>query len=296
MSEKCRLCPRDCKVDRTQSKGVCGMPEEVYIGRACRHMWEEPPISGTRGSGTIFFSGCPLKCVYCQNYSLSRGQGRKISVRELADIFKLLEDAGAHNINLVTATHYTRAILRAMEIYRPRVPVVFNCGGYESISTLETLKDAVDIWLPDYKYALPLPAQEYSAASDYPERALAALEYMRKLAPRDIFDENGIMQKGMIIRHLVLPGNLQNTFQVLENSVKIVGRDGFFSLMGQYYPAGEAAKFPCLSSPLKPLEYKLAISRAEKSGMKNTFIQSLEKNESKYTPVFDGSVGGEIYG
>ena len=182
----CRLCPRECGADRSESAGVCGVPQTVMIGRACRHIWEEPPISGTRGSGTVFFSGCPLKCVYCQNFALSRGQGVKISVRELADIFKLLEDAGAHNINLVTATHYALAVAEAAEIYRPKIPVVFNCGGYEKVRTLELLKDVVDIWLPDYKYALTLPAEKYSRAPDYPQKALEALLYMRELAPEDV--------------------------------------------------------------------------------------------------------------
>ena len=292
----CRLCPRECGADRSESAGVCGVPQTVMIGRACRHIWEEPPISGTRGSGTVFFSGCPLKCVYCQNFALSRGQGVKISVRELADIFKLLEDAGAHNINLVTATHYALAVAEAAEIYRPKIPVVFNCGGYEKVRTLELLKDVVDIWLPDYKYALTLPAEKYSRAPDYPQKALEALLYMRELAPEDVFDKDGIMQKGMIVRHLVLPGNTENTFAVEENVAKYLGKDTYFSLMGQYYPAGEAARFPELARRLKPLEYKLAVARAEKLGLVNTFIQYSEEEESKYTPVFDGTVTGAIYG
>lgn len=292
----CRLCPRECGADRSESAGVCGVPQTVMIGRACRHIWEEPPISGTRGSGTVFFSGCPLKCVYCQNFALSRGQGVKISVRELADIFKLLEDAGAHNINLVTATHYALAVAEAAEIYRPKIPVVFNCGGYEKVRTLELLKDVVDIWLPDYKYALTLPAEKYSRAPDYPQKALEALLYMRELAPEDVFDKDGIMQKGMIVRHLVLPGNTENTIAVEENVAKYLGKDTYFSLMGQYYPAGEAARFPELARRLKPLEYKLAVARAEKLGLVNTFIQYSEEEESKYTPVFDGTVTGGIYG
>lgn len=292
----CRLCPRECGADRSVSAGVCGVPQTVMIGRACRHIWEEPPISGTRGSGTVFFSGCPLKCVYCQNFALSRGQGVKISVRELADIFKLLEDAGAHNINLVTATHYALAVAEAAEIYRPKIPVVFNCGGYEKVRTLELLKDVVDIWLPDYKYALTLPAEKYSRAPDYPQKALEALLYMRELAPEDVFDKDGIMQKGMIVRHLVLPGNTENTIAVEENVAKYLGKDTYFSLMGQYYPAGEAARFPELARRLKPLEYKLAVARAEKLGLVNTFIQFSEEEESKYTPVFDGTVTGAIYG
>ena len=242
----CRLCPRECGADRSESAGVCGVPQTVMIGRACRHIWEEPPISGTRGSGTVFFSGCPLKCVYCQNFALSRGQGVKISVRELADIFKLLEDAGAHNINLVTATHYALAVAEAAEIYRPKIPVVFNCGGYEKVRTLELLKDVVDIWLPDYKYALTLPAEKYSRAPDYPQKALEALLYMRELAPEDVFDKDGIMQKGMIVRHLVLPGNTENTIAVEENVAKYLGKDTYFSLMGQYYPAGKRRVFPNL--------------------------------------------------
>ena len=173
---------------------------------------------------------------------------------------------------------------------------MFNCGGYESVETLELLKDLVDIWLPDYKYALRSPAEKYSRAPGYPETALKALQYMRLLAPKDIFDKDGVMQKGMIVRHLVLPGNLQNTFAVLENTAKYLGKDTYFSLMGQYYPAGRAKDFSELSRPLKPLEYKLAVARAEKLGMENTFIQYSGKDEKSYTPVFDGTVTGGIYG
>ena len=164
------------------------------------------------------------------------------------------------------------------------------------METLELLKDLVDIWLPDYKYALRSPAEKYSRAPDYPETALKALQYMRLLAPEDIFDKDGVMQKGMIVRHLVLPGNIQNTFAVLENTAKYLGKDTYFSLMGQYYPAGRAKDFPELSRPLKPLEYKLAVARAEKLGMENTFIQYSGKDEKSYTPVFDGTVTGGIYG
>ena len=292
----CTLCPRACGADRKNTFGACGMPAEIFIGRACRHIWEEPPLSGTRGSGTVFFAGCPLKCVYCQNFSLSRGGGVQITPQKLADIFKLLQDSGAHNLNLVTPTHYVPGILRAPDIFKPDIPVVYNCGGYESVSTLKLLKGAVDVWLPDFKYALSAPARKYSAAPDYPQRALEALCFMRSLAPADVFDTDGIMQKGMIVRHLVLPGNLDNTFAVTDAVVEHLGADTYFSLMGQYYPAGEAKNFAELSRPLKPLEYKLAVSHAEKAGMRNVFIQTLEKEEEKYTPVFDGTVTGEIYG
>lgn len=292
----CLLCPRACGADREKTVGFCGMSAQMRIGRACRHIWEEPPISGSRGSGTVFFSGCSLKCVYCQNYSLSRGEGVPVTPRELADIFRLLEDSGAHNIELITPSHFVTGILRAFEIYRPALPVVYNCGGYESLKTLELLRGVVDVWLPDHKYALSAPAKRYSAAPDYPERALAALLKMRELAPKDVFDKEGIMQKGMIVRHLVLPANAENTFAVLDSVAENLGKGTFFSLMRQYYPAGEAKNFPEINRPLKPLEYKACLAHAEKLGMENVFIQEEGEDEARYTPVFDGTVTGAIYG
>lgn len=291
----CAICPRRCGVERAVSKGYCNCGDSLSsmrIGLVSRHMWEEPPISGTMGSGTIFFAGCNLRCVYCQNFELSRGkEGRDVTPKQLADIFAMLDDSGVHNINLVTAGHCIEGILSAMDIYRPKIPVVFNCGGYESEEQILAIKDIVDIWLPDYKYSQPDIAREYSNAPDYPDVANKAIALMRKLQPKDEYDRNGIMLKGVIIRHMVLPSHIENTKGVLDNIYNSVGRNTCISLMSQYYPCGDADKYPPISRGLKPLEYKLALSAAQKRGFENLYVQELSSSDSSYTPVFNGYLG-----
>lgn len=292
---ECRLCPRNCGADREKQAGYCGAGAEMKVGRICRHAWEEPPVSGTRGSGTVFFAGCSLRCVYCQNYSLSRGrEGTIMTPAMLADAFRMLEDAGAHNINLVTADHYIPQILKAFEIYRPDIPVVYNCSGYEKVQTLDMLAGVVDIWLPDYKYAFSDVARLLSGAPDYPQTAERALTYMRRLAPIDEFDDQGIMRKGMIVRHLVLPSFTDNSLAVVGNIAQMLGKDTYVSLMSQYYPCGEAAGIPAINRTLKPLEYKVVVAKAEKLGMRNVFVQEEGSAKAAYTPLFDGSVSADI--
>ena len=291
----CAICPRKCDIERGVSKGYCNSGDSsiaMRIGLVSRHMWEEPPISGALGSGTIFFAGCNLRCVYCQNFGLSRGEeGKDVTPRQLADIFAMLDNSGVHNINLVTAGHCTEGILSAMEIYRPKLPVVFNCGGYESKEQILALKDVVDIWLPDYKYSQSDIALAYSNAPDYPQVAYKAINLMRKLQPKDEYGKDGIMIKGMIIRHMVLPSHIDNTKGVLDNIYNSVGSNTCISLMSQYYPCGEAHNYPAISRTLKPLEYKLAVAAAQKRGFNNLFIQELSSADSAYTPSFNGYLG-----
>ncbi|MEG1535466.1 MAG: radical SAM protein, partial [Clostridia bacterium] len=268
----CDNCPRHCAVDRSEKRGYCGQSDKLSLARAALHMWEEPIISGTRGSGAIFFAGCQLKCVFCQNFEVSRGKGKEISTHRLAEIFQELENAGAHNINLVTASHYVDQIIQAVNIYQPKIPLLFNCGGYESIDTIKKLDGIVDIFLPDFKFADNALAQRYCNAPDYFERCSDAILQMRKQVPRDIVVD-GIMRQGMIIRHLQLPSALNNTLQFIEWCRLNLDKSTYISLMGQYFPCGQAANFPELNQKLKPLEYKIAIARLEKYGFDNSYVQ-----------------------
>lgn len=285
--EFCENCPRRCRADRITTEGFCG-EYGLRVARASLHMWEEPPISGTRGSGTVFFSGCNLKCVFCQNYDISRGKGTSLSVRQLADLFKRIEDSGAHNINLVTATHFTDKVAEALTAYRPTIPVVYNCGGYESVDALKKLDGLIDVYLPDFKYSDYTLAAKYSHAPDYFEVCAAAVDEMRRQQPLDVF-EGGLMKRGMIIRHLVLPDAIANTKGVLEWIKDNLGKDTYISLMSQYLPCGEADKYPPLDRKLKPIEYKVAVAYALKCGFDNAFVQDSESADGVYVPDFDVS-------
>ena len=285
MENLCLLCPRKCSVDRSKTRGYCNQGS-LKIARAALHKWEEPIISGSKGSGTIFFSGCNLKCAYCQNFEVSRGKGKDMTSSSLADLFKKLEDLQAHNINLVTPTHFADDIIKACEIYKPKIPIVYNCGGYESLGTLEKLKDLVDIFIPDFKYSDNAFATKYSNCKDYFQVCTNALIKMRQLRPIDII-ENGIMKKGLIIRHLVLPNATENTKGVLNWIANNMPKDTYISLMGQYVPVGDAYKFPEINRKLKPLEYKIATQYALKLGLDNTFVQSLDSATEDFIPDFD---------
>ena len=285
--EYCDCCPRRCRADRVNTTGYCG-ERGLKIARASLHMWEEPPISGIRGSGTIFFSGCNLKCVYCQNYDISRGKGSQLTVAQLADLFKRIEDSGAHNVNLVTATHFSDMIVKAIELYKPSIPIVYNCGGYESKETLARLDGIVDVYLPDFKYADDALAKKYSNAPDYFEVCAEAIKEMRRQQPEDIL-QGGLMKKGMIIRHLVLPGATANTLKVLDWIKDNLSSKTYISVMGQYIPFGEAIKYPPLDRKLKPIEYKIAVSHALKCGFDNAFVQDTDSADDKYVPDFDES-------
>ncbi len=282
---KCSLCPRRCNTDRENSIGLCNSPLQPKVARADLHFWEEPVISGKNGSGTVFFSGCSLKCIYCQNFEVSRGDiGKEITVERLAEIFCELENKGAHNINLVTPTHYVHAIIEALKIYRPKIPVVYNSSGYERVETIKMLEDYIDIYLIDCKYTDSLKAQEYSSAFDYPEIATKAIKECYRQKPKSII-EKGIMKKGLIVRHLVLP---QNTKAAMEIAlwVKENTPNAYFSIMSQYLPFGEAVNHKILGRKITEREYEKVLNYILSLDFDNVFIQETESSNEKYIPSF----------
>ena len=281
----CTLCPRRCGVDRAVQPGFCGMGEGVRLARAALHHWEEPVISGTRGSGAVFFSGCTLRCVYCQNRDISAGGfGKEISTARLREIFEELIAQGAHNINLVTPTHFLPWILPALTPKLP-VPVVFNCGGYERLETVRALKDTVDVWLPDLKYADGALAKQLSGAEDYFDVATAAIEEMVAQAGPPVI-ENGLLRRGVIIRHLVLPGQLDNTRAVIDYvSRRFAPGEVLFSLMAQYTP--QPGLMGALSRHVTAAEYRAAVAYMENCGIENGFTQERTSAREEYTPPFD---------
>lgn len=282
----CTLCPRRCGVDRSVKTGFCGMGDQPKVARAALHFWEEPCISGTRGSGTVFFSGCTLRCAFCQNYEIShRGMGREISVRRLADIFKTLEDQGAHNVNLVTATPFAYAVLDALEIYRPSIPIVWNTGGYETLETLKLLEGAVDIYLPDLKHVSPRLSKLCAGAPDYFEIASAALREMCRQTGPAVYDGAGIMQKGVIVRHLILPGCTSDSCRALDFIAENLPKGTPVSLMRQYTPSPFCA-IPGLDRRITDAEYSRVLDRFEALGLSG-FTQEKESADSAYTPPFD---------
>ncbi|MDD6176144.1 MAG: radical SAM protein [Firmicutes bacterium] len=288
MIRSCNLCPRHCAAQRTEDSGngVCGMGSTAVAARAALHFWEEPCISGERGSGTVFFSGCNLHCVFCQNDSISRKNfGRRVSAAGLSDIFRSLVEQGAENINLVTATHFVPAVLEALKLYRPPVPVVYNCGGYESTETLRALEGFVDIYLPDFKYALSGPAERYSAAPDYPETAKAALLEMHRQQPECVYNERFMLQKGMIVRHLILPGNTRNSIAALEWLASALPGVPV-SLMAQYLPCGRAAEYPEINRRITQREYDKVLDRLFALGL-DGFVQERSAAKQDFIPPFE---------
>ena len=283
---KCNLCPRKCNIERHNLKGFCKMPLLPKVARAALHLWEEPIISGNKGSGTVFFSGCSLRCIYCQNYEISRGNiGKEISVSRLAEIFKELEDQGAHNINLVSPTHYVHAIIEALKIYRPQIPIVYNSSGYESVETLKLLKDYVDIYLIDFKYTDSAKADEYSQAPDYPEVAKEAINECYRQQPQCIL-KDGILQKGVIVRHLVLPQNTKTAIEVFD-WVRENTQGAYFSLMSQYLPFGDALNHKALGRKITRREYEKVVDYICEFDYPNVFIQERESSNEKFIPLFD---------
>lgn len=285
--QNCTLCPRRCGADRTNGQlGFCRHPDKIYAARAAAHYWEEPVISGSFGSGAVFFSGCTLKCLFCQNGVISQeNRGKEISTAHLREIFLKLIDDGVQNINLVTPTHFLPSILPALTPKLP-VPVVYNCGGYERVETLRELEGLVDIFLPDMKYSDPKLAGILSAAPDYVEIAKAAIaEMYRQVGSAVIEDE--IMQRGMIVRHLMLPGELDNTLGVLDwFSETFPKGDVLFSLMSQYVPMGKAKTMPPYDRRITEDEYDAALSYLELLGIENGFTQDFSAATEEYIPDF----------
>lgn len=292
--EQCFVCPRACGVPRPlsvppgQGNGYCRMGRLPVLARAAAHFGEEPCISGSRGSGTVFFSGCSLSCVYCQNEEISqRYHGREVTVPRLREIFMELVAIGVHNINLVNPTHFAPAIAEALAQPLP-VPVVYNCSGYESLPALRLLEGKIQIYLPDYKYALAEPARLYSRAADYPQAAaLAIKEMFRQTGPYQLAND-GLLQSGLLIRHLVLPENLPNTYRVIDwLTQNFQPGQVLFSLMGQYTPCGDLSKFPELQRTLTAAEYAQAEDYLLATGWEDGYLQEPEAAGCDAIPVFD---------
>ena len=282
----CNICPRKCSVDRTLKTGVCGVPDTLKIARAALHYWEEPCISGTNGSGTVFFSGCNMKCVFCQNYEISSGCfGKEITTGRLCEIYKELVDGGAHNINLVTPTHYSEKIIQSLE--KPLgVPVVYNSSGYDSVETLKKFEGKIQIYLPDMKYMDSSLAKKYSLAPDYPDRAKDAVREMFRQTGEAVFDEEGIMQSGVIIRHLMLPGETDNTLDVIDWVSSEFGDKVVFSIMSQFTP-NKNCSIPELQRTVSEEEYNKAVDYIYLCGMENVYVQDFSSAKKEYTPPFD---------
>lgn len=284
----CNMCPRQCGVDREKSLGYCKMPMEFKVARAAKHFWEEPPISGTKGSGTVFFSGCNLGCAYCQNYNISHGgEGKIIDNDRLKNIFTELISLGVHNINLVNPTHYALRIKAVLEEYESSVPVVYNSSGYERVETLKALNGLVDIYLPDLKYINSEKALRYSYAEDYFDYASKALIEMRRQSTENIYDSEGIMKKGMIVRHLILPKNTNQSIEILKWIYNNLGNDTEISLMAQYTPYGEISHLSELQRKITQREYEKVLNAAENMGFKRIFTQDLDAAKEDFIPEFD---------
>ena len=284
----CSLCPRRCGAARTETagSGVCGEGTLPRIARAALHRWEEPCISGTRGSGAVFFSGCALRCAFCQNEAISRGGcGEAVSIRRLADIFRELEEQGAHNINLVTAAHFVPAVLDALELHRPNIPLVYNSSGYESLETLRLLDGVIDIYLPDYKYIDPAMARLLSGAADYPDVAWAAITEMRRQTGKAVYDDQGMMTRGTLIRHLLLPGLTGDAMRILTR-IRDELPDTPVSLMGQYVPCGRAREIPGMNRRVTKREYDRVKAHMQMIGL-DGYRQELEAASGEYVPDFD---------
>ena len=287
----CNLCPRKCGAVRTahSGNGFCKMGELPVVARVAPHYGEEPCISGTKGSGTVFFSGCTMKCVYCQNYEISNEDGgRTITPERLAECYKELEDKGVHNINLVTADHFAHAVVKSLEIYKPRIPIVYNCSGYTSPKTLNMLDGLVDIYLPDFKYADDFLAVKYSSAPNYVNTAIAAIHEMTFQVGLPQFDDDGIMKKGVIVRHLILPAHTKNSLEVLDIVKRRFGDQVLFSLMCQYIPMGKVndKDFSRINRKITRREYdkvKLEMMRLGIDG----FTQELSSADESYVPEWD---------
>ncbi len=288
----CRLCPRNCGADRWKGKGYCGVGAEVKIARAALHMWEEPCISGKEGSGAIFFSGCSLGCDYCQNRSISRGErGKAVTVEKLAEIMISLQEQNANNINLVTAGHYAPQTAEALYLAKEkglRIPVVYNSSGYEKPETLRLLSGLVDVYLPDFKYLSPELSRKYSRAEDYGARAKEALKEMLRQTGSPRFDERGMITGGVIVRHLLLPGHVEESKRVVEYLYKTYGNQIYISIMNQYTPMPAMAKDPLLSRRVTKREYDRLVDYALSLGVEQGFIQEGETAKESFIPEFNG--------
>lgn len=290
--KNCSICPRNCRIDRTKGQiGYCQSGHEIKAALASVHMWEEPPISGSCGSGTIFFSGCNLRCVFCQNYTISsENSGKTISTERLSEIMLEQQARGVHNINLVTATHFIPSIIKAVQKAKNnglKIPIVYNTGGYEKVESIKMLEGTVDIYLPDIKYFSSELSLKYSGASDYFDYASEAVLEMYRQTGNNIYDDNGIMKSGVIIRHMIMPSHREDSYKVLDWIRDNIGTEACVSLLSQYTPAYNAEKYKEINRKLMSLEYTRVIEHFFDIGLKNGFMQEKSSAESKYTPIFD---------
>ena len=303
MLDKCTLCIRNCKVNRNDNKiGVCKASNKIMIAKAFLHLWEEPPISMGKGSGTVFFSHCNLKCVFCQNYNISQNNkqnintcnssvtGKEVSIERLSEIFLELQEKGANNINLVTPTHYVPQIIKAIDISRKKglnLPILYNTNSYDSLETIQSLNGYIDVYLPDFKYFNDKYAFKYSGAKNYAENAVKVIDEMLKQTGAPKFDEQGRIIKGVIVRHLMLPGLLFDSKKVIDLLYNRYGDNIFISIMNQYVPMFNASEYPEINKSLNPKHYESLVNYAAELGVKNGFIQEEGANTDSYTPDFN---------
>lgn len=291
--DSCTLCPRNCSVNRNQGEiGFCGVTSEILVARAALHMWEEPCLSGEKGSGTVFFSGCAMGCVFCQNHEIALGRkGKIISVSRLSEIFLELQEKGANNINLVTPSHYALQIIEAIRQAKKSglvLPIVYNSSGYEKVETLKLLDGHIDIYLPDFKYMDGEIAHRYSRCRDYKEFAKPAIEEMVRQTGEPLFNEEGIMLRGTIVRHLSLPGFLHDSKDILTDLQDTFGDQIFISIMNQYTPMITLEKYPELERKVTQEEYDELVMFAKLIRIRNAFIQEDETQDESFIPSFDG--------
>ena len=292
---KCDLCPRKCLVDRKKGeKGICGQTENLKVARAALHFWEEPCISGDEGSGAVFFSGCPLHCVFCQNENIANGTvGKEISLERLVDIFLELQEKGANNINLVTPGHFVPQIVKALDQAKKEgltLPVVYNTSSYETVDTIRMLDGYVDIYLPDFKYMSPVLSKKYSHAPDYAQVAKAAIAEMVRQTGKAVFvngDEDNLILRGTIVRHLTLPGCMEDSMQILKYLHDTYGDKIYISIMNQFTPLSNLEKYPELNRRITDEEYETLVDYAIEIGIENGFIQEGDTAEESFIPAFD---------
>jgi putative pyruvate formate lyase activating enzyme len=292
---KCDLCPRKCLVDRKKGeKGICGQTENLKVARAALHFWEEPCISGDAGSGAVFFSGCPLHCVFCQNENIANGTvGKEISLERLVDIFLELQEKGANNINLVTPGHFVPQITKALDLAKQeglKLPIVYNTSSYETVETIKRLEGYVDIYLPDFKYMSPGLSKKYSHAPDYAEVAKAAIAEMVRQTGKAVFvngDEDNLILRGTIVRHLTLPGCMEDSMQILKYLHETYGDMIYISIMNQFTPLSNLEKYPELNRRITDEEYETLVDYAIEIGIENGFIQEGNTAEESFIPAFD---------
>ena len=303
MLNECTLCIRNCRVNRNDNKiGFCRASNKVMIAKASLHLWEEPPISMGKGSGTVFFSHCNFRCVFCQNYNISQDNGRKndnctssvtgkeISIERLSEIFLELQEKGANNINLVTPTHYVPQIIKAIDIAKNKglvLPILYNTNSYDSLETIQSLDGYIDVYLPDFKYFNDKYSIKYSGAKNYCKNAVKVIDEMLRQTGAPKFDSIGRITKGVIVRHLMLPGLLFDSKKVIDLLYNRYGDNIYISIMNQYVPMFNACKYPEINKPLNPKHYDSLVNYAADLGVKNGFIQEEGANTDKYTPDFN---------